>query len=64
MDHWVNSQKDSLKNDNVTVIQNELEKIERMKAKRLPQVICIGVQKCGSGTRLFVLSAENGGVNL
>ena len=49
IDDLVNSKKVSFRNDDVTIIQDELAKIERIKAKRLPQVICIGVPKCGTG---------------
>ena len=49
IDHWENSENVASDIDDVMVIQNELGKIEKIKSKRLPQVICIGSKKCGTG---------------
>ena len=48
-DHWENSETEASVMDDVMVIQNELGKIEKVKSKRLPQVICVGSKKCGTG---------------
>jgi len=48
-DHWENSESDASEMDDVMVIQNELGKIENAKSKKLPQVICVGSNKCGTG---------------
>ena len=49
IDHWENSENESSEIDDVMVIQNELGKIEKIKSRRLPQVICVGSKKCGTG---------------
>ena len=59
IDHWENSENVATDIDDVMVIQNELGKIEKIKSKRLPQVICIGSKKCGTGWGFCSESAWN-----
>ena len=59
IDHWENSENLASDIDDVMVIQNELGKIEKIKSKRLPQVICVGSRKCGTGWGFCSESAWN-----
>ena len=59
IDHWENSENVASDIDDVMVIQNELGKIEKIKSKRQPQVICVGSKKCGTGWGFCSESAWN-----
>jgi len=56
IDHWENSENLASDIDDVIVIQNELGKTEKLKSKRIPQVICVGSKECGTGALLKFMS--------